>query len=241
MTIQQTIRSFLLCLVFPTASFAQYGAMPSQELMQKAEAGDVEAQFRLGSRYDSGDRVRRDGEEAIKWYRRAAEAGYANAQNSMGSVMQAEKRYEEARPWYERAAAQGQPLAINSLGYLYDLGLGVTQDRQKGFEFYSRAADLGWAEAMWNLANMYGAGQLGNKDLDMACVWTFRALKYVEPNWRQTLAPAARAAGFFERSFPKDQFVACKQKAEEWQPANGRTKRDAQQGAAGDAATAPRP
>lgn len=228
----KTIRLFLLCLAFPAAVFAQYDAMSFQELMQKAEAGDVEAQFRLGSRYDTGDRVSRDGAQATKWYRRAAEAGHANAQNSMGSIMQAEKRYEEARSWYERAAAQGQPLAINSLGYLYDLGLGVAQDRQKGFELYSRAADLGWAEAMWNLANIYGAGQLGTKDLGMACVWTFRAVKYVDPNGRQRLAPAARAAGFFERSFPKDQLAACKQKAEEWQPANASAGQGTQQGAA---------
>jgi hypothetical protein len=46
------------------------------------------------------------------------------------------------------------------------------------------------------------------------------------------LAPAARAAGFFERSFPKDQFVACKQKADAWQPANVSAKQDAHQGAA---------
>ena len=94
----------------------------------------------------------------------------------MGSALQAEKRYEEARLWYEKAAAQNHPLAINSLGYLYDLGLGVPQDRRKGF--YSRAADMGEPEAMWNIANMYGAGQMGPKDMVMACIWTYRAHRF---------------------------------------------------------------
>jgi TPR repeat protein len=228
-------RSLFTCAVVFAAPvcLAQYGVISPQELTQKAEAGDVEAQFRLGSAYDSGAGVPRDGTQARKWYRRAAEAGHAEAQNSMASVLQAERRYEEARSWYERAAAQGHPLATNSLGYLYDLGLGVSQDRRKGFELYSSAADLGWAEAMWNLANIYGAGQLGEKDLDMACVWTLRALKYVEPGWRQSLVPASRAAGFFERDFPEHRFSACKQRAEDWRPSNAKPKRDAQQPAGG--------
>src|SRR5471032_756809 len=94
---------FSLSVAFPLTAIAQYGAMLTQELMERAEAGDIEAQFRLGSRYDTGDRATSDGGETIKWYRRAAEAGHANAQNSMGSVIQAEKRYEEALHWYERA------------------------------------------------------------------------------------------------------------------------------------------
>jgi TPR repeat protein len=215
--------------------------MSSEELMQKAEAGDVEAQFRIGARYDSGDRVPRDGAEAVRWYRRAAEAGHANAQNSMGSILQAEKHYEQARPWYEHAAAQGHAQAINNLAYLYDLGLGTTQDRRKAFDLYSRAADLAWAEAMWNLANMYGAGQLEKKDLDMSCVWTFRALRFVPPNSEPRFAQAYRVANAFERNFKPERLSACKQKAESWKPPALQSGTDAQQGPAGDAAKAARP
>src|SRR5438067_4015311 len=215
----------------PLLAFAQ--AMTSlDEIKQKAEAGDKEAQFQLGSAYDSA--------QAMKWYLRSAEAGYAEAQNSVGSDLQAEKRYEDARRWYERAAAQGHALAINNLAYLYDLGLGVKQDRQRGFELYSRAADLGWAEAMWNLANMYGAGQLGDKDLNMACVWTLRAVRFADPGEKQRFAPAFRAAAYFERNFTAEKLAACKQKSESWSPA-GMNQSNAQQGAAGDAPKAARP
>src|SRR5512139_252711 len=65
-----------------------------------------------------------------------ARAGDAVAQNDLGSALQAEKRYEDAFPWYQRAAARGMPLAINNLAYLYELGLGVAQDRKKAFELY---------------------------------------------------------------------------------------------------------
>jgi TPR repeat protein len=212
-----------------------------EDVQRKAEAGDREAQFRVGSAYDSGVGVPRDGAEAMKWYLRAAEAGHAEAQNSVGSGLQAEKRYGEARIWYERAAAQGHALATNNLAYLHDLGLGVKQDRQKGFELYTRAADLGWAEAMWNLANMYGAGQLGEKDLDMACVWTLRTVRFVNPKEKQRFAPAFRAAGFFERQFAAEKLSVCRQKSEAWNPSTLATQKDAQQGAAGDAPKAARP
>ena len=244
--VSMTTRSFIgpisiwaLALV-PLLALAQ-AVTSIEEVKQKAQAGDKDAQFRLGNAYDSGAEVPRDGAEAMKWYMRAAAAGHAEAQNSVGSGLQAEKRYEEARVWYERAAAQGHALATNNLAYLYDLGLGVKQDRQKGFELYSRAADLGWAEAMWNLANMYGAGQLGQKDLDMACVWTLRAVRFANPKDKQRFAPAFRAAGFFERQFPAEKLSACKQKSEAWSPSAMTTQKDAQQGAVGDAPKAARP
>ena len=90
--------------------------------------------------------------------------------------MQSEKRYAEALPWYQKASEQDHALATNNLAYLNDLGLGVAQDRQKAFALFSRADDLDWAEAMWNIANMYGAGQLGEPpDLLSACLSTIRA------------------------------------------------------------------
>ena len=49
-----------------------------------AEAGDVEAQFKLGVMYDHGENVPQDFAEAMKWYRVAAEQGHAEAQLAFG-------------------------------------------------------------------------------------------------------------------------------------------------------------
>jgi uncharacterized protein len=188
-----------------------------QELITKGKAGDVEAQFRVATAYDWGKGAPRDGAEAMKWYLLAAEQGFAEAQNSVGSGLQAEKRYAEALPWYEKATEQGNPLATNNLAYLHDLGLGVKQDRQKAFELYSQAADLGWSEAMWNIANMYGAGQLGKKDMVMACVWTFRTGKYAAP--RDPLV--ARSSDYmqrFQKILSTDQLATCKLDGDNWAP-----------------------
>lgn len=44
-------------------------------LLEKAQAGDVEAQLSLGNIYYSGDGVEKDLFEANKWYFKAAEQG----------------------------------------------------------------------------------------------------------------------------------------------------------------------
>ncbi|BET26678.1 Sel1 repeat-containing protein [Limnobacter thiooxidans] len=199
----------------------------TKALIIKAEAGDVDAQLRVGAAYDFGKGAPRDGTEAMKWYRMAADRGNAEAQNSVGSTLQAEKRYEEALLWYEKASAQGHALATNNLAYLHDLGLGVKQDRRKGFELYSRAADLGWAEAMWNIANMYGAGQVGDKDMVSACVWAKRAQKFSSPQERQLQSHLSRVIPQLERMLSSEQLASCSEQSENWAPIALR-KKDAQ-------------
>jgi hypothetical protein len=189
-------------------------------LLKGANSGDAKTQFMLGAAYDFGRGAPKDAAEAAKWYRASADQGYAEAQNSVGSALQAEKKFSEALPWYEKASAQGHALATNNLAYLHDLGLGVPQDRRKGFELYSKAADLGWAEAMWNLANMYGSGQLGKEDLLMACVWIIRAKRYASPSESQLHAQVARVLPRLERMLPPATLANCKEQGESWRPSH---------------------
>ena len=57
------------------------------ETKTKAEKGDAKAQHLLGGIYESGSRVvsvKQDIKEAVKWYRKAAEQGYIDAQMKLG-------------------------------------------------------------------------------------------------------------------------------------------------------------
>jgi len=63
------------------------------------------------------------------------------------------------------------PLAINAyapaqntIGYLYKNGLGVQKDYKEAVKWYSKAADGGHLEAMFNLANAYRLGKCVNVD-----------------------------------------------------------------------------
>ena len=118
-----------------------------QALLAKAMAGDPLAQYRVGVAYDYGRGAPADPVVAMKWYRTAADAGYADAQNSVGSLLQAEAKFAEAFEWFEKAAAQEHPRAVSNLAYLYESGQGVAQDARKAFELYTRAANLGFGDA----------------------------------------------------------------------------------------------
>ena len=217
--IKYLIIGLLLTLCFGGESFAAESLSKENKiLIEKAKSGDAEAQFRIASAYDSGRGAPRNGAKAMEWYLMAANNGMAEAQNSVGSGRQSEKKYEEALVWYTKAADQNHPLAINNLAYLYDLGLGVKQDRRKGFELYLKSANLGWAEAMWNLANMYGAGNIGEKDLYSACVWSLRAKKYAEPDNDRLHNAMKGIVPYLERTLNNEEFKKCENEAEAWVP-----------------------
>lgn len=121
-----------------------------------------------------------------------------------------------------------------NLAYLYDLGLGVKQDRRRAFELYSRAADLGWAEAMWNIANMYGAGQLGQPDLVAACTWTVRTQRFADLKHQALQAHIRRVVPQLERMLTSDQLATCRKDGESWMPQARKGTTDSHPNAAAD-------
>jgi hypothetical protein len=59
------------------------------ELLQLADQGDAAAQFALGVRYETGDGVPQDDEEAVRWFNRAAEQDDPGAQGMLGAYYSA--------------------------------------------------------------------------------------------------------------------------------------------------------
>jgi TPR repeat protein len=122
-----------------------------QELKEKAEKGDPKAQYALGFKCNQNE----DYAEAVKWYRRAAEQGYAMAQFNLGIMYEfgvgVLQDYAEAVKWYRRAAEQGHAMAQCNLGIMYDSGQGVPQDYAEAAKWYRRAAEQGHAKAQFNL------------------------------------------------------------------------------------------
>ena len=56
-----------------------------EDTKAKAEKGDAIAQWSLGTAYHKGEGVTKDDAEAAKWFRKAAEQNYAQAQRNLGS------------------------------------------------------------------------------------------------------------------------------------------------------------
>src|SRR5262249_159372 len=66
---------------------------PLPELIKLADQGDAEAQYRLALIYFLGQGVPKNDEESMKWYRKAAVQGLADAQAMLGAY------YRERKEW----------------------------------------------------------------------------------------------------------------------------------------------
>jgi uncharacterized protein len=97
-----------------------------------AEAGEPEAQYRLGVMYADGKGVAPNDAEAALWFERAASQGNAAAQYNLGASyaegVGVRRDMETAAKWFHRAADQGNVLAQLNLGLQYAAGAGVAQD-----------------------------------------------------------------------------------------------------------------
>jgi TPR repeat protein len=98
-----------------------------------------------------GEGVAKDPVEAVKWYRKAAEQGIAEAQNNLGvCFMNGEgvaKDPVEAVKWYRKAAEQGHANAQNNLGECFMNGQGVAKDLEEAAKWFQKATDQGYTNA----------------------------------------------------------------------------------------------
>ncbi|MDE5548533.1 MAG: sel1 repeat family protein, partial [Clostridia bacterium] len=85
------------------------------ELIAKAEAGDAEAQNKLGGCYAKGEGVAQDYAKSLYWCTKAAEQGLAKAQTNLGSCYYfgrgVVQDYTKAVYWYKKAAEQNLRVA----------------------------------------------------------------------------------------------------------------------------------
>jgi len=93
---------------------------------------------------DNGQGVLLDEAEAARWYRLAADQGYAGAQNNLGVMYQngtgVPQDDAEALRLYRLAADQGNARAQNNLGFMYNSGRGIPQDYVEAHMWYNLAA-----------------------------------------------------------------------------------------------------
>lgn len=140
--------------------------------LAKAQGGDVNYQYGVGSLYAGGLGVPRDPAAAFRWFERAARNDHAAAQAAIGIAYAkgdgVEADYQEARSWLEKAAAKGYPTAEERLGWIYRNGFGVAKDIEKAKELYESASALGNPEARNALAELYEHGEGVDRDINKA-------------------------------------------------------------------------
>jgi hypothetical protein len=97
--------------------------------------------------YTKGESVEQDFKETVKWWRKAAEQGYATAQYNLGMMYATgegvPQDYKEAIKWYRKSAEQGVPYAQYNLGWMYKRGEGVMEDYVTAYAWFNIAAANG--------------------------------------------------------------------------------------------------
>lgn len=104
---------------------------------------------------------RADFATAIPVLRKAADAGHAQAQALLASILDAADQDEEAVAYYRKAAAAGNLDGIFGLGTMIATGEGVAKNVGEARKLYIRAAEAGHKPAIAALAAGYIHGDLG--------------------------------------------------------------------------------
>ena len=119
-----------------------------------AVAGDPVAQFNIGQAYKLGRGVEMDHDQAIAWYKRAADQGHVEAFDNYGMMLFNMNRRAEAMPYIETSAARGEARAQYVLGTAHFNGDIATKDWPRAYALMTRASSKGLAQASARLAEL---------------------------------------------------------------------------------------
>lgn len=114
-----------------------------QDLIQKANNGDIQAQLDLADYYQG----EKDYTNMFYWTQKLANQGDAVAQFNLGMMYYngegVHQDYAKAVEWYTKSANQGDAKAQNNLGGMYVKGQGVRQNYRTAKEWFGKACDNG--------------------------------------------------------------------------------------------------
>jgi TPR repeat protein len=145
-------------------------ALAMQWLKQAAEQGITNAMYELYRSYSDGRGVEVNFPEAIRWLQKEAATGDAYAEGELARQLVEAKnntitnftdkgsRMKEAVRLYSLAAKQGDQGSQTRLADLYLDGTYVEKDELRGVELMRNATDLGSAQAMARLSELYSEG-----------------------------------------------------------------------------------
>ena len=115
------------------------------ELRKSAEAGDADAQFRLGEALlQNPTRSAENSSNAVQWLQMAAENGNTEAMIVLGRLSRSGvgilQNFGQSAKWIQTAATRGNPEGMLELGRLYRDGVGVEKDSVRAYVWFNRAS-----------------------------------------------------------------------------------------------------
>lgn len=131
-------------------------------ILQSAESGNAKAMNRIGSFYDNGlVHAKKRYEEAAKWYRKAAEHGYAYGKYNLAILQKFGdiKRDENEVVRLIQECMDEIPDAMAIYGELVSLGYGkLKKNYKEAVEWYRKSIDKGSVAGLFYLGKAYYYG-----------------------------------------------------------------------------------
>ena len=146
-----------------------------QKFQSLAANGDANAEANLGYMYISGQGVRQDYAEALKWIQKAVDQNNAFAQRQLGYLYEmgqgVRQDFAEAVRWYRKSAEQGDAVGQANLGNMYRSGHGVSQDYAEALKWIQKSTAQNNAVGQRQLGYLYERGQGVQQDYVEAVKW----------------------------------------------------------------------
>lgn len=128
---------------------------------QAATFGYAPSQYRLGTFFEFGIYgCKVDSAQSIKWYSKAAEKGYADAELALsgwylsGADGYLRQNDNNAYLWARKAADRGHARAEFAVGHYFEVGIGVATDLEEARRWYELSAGKGYKRAVQRLAEL---------------------------------------------------------------------------------------
>lgn len=148
-----------------------------------AKLGSAHAQYQLARRFESGDGVRKDIDQAFNWYQKAAIQGHSQALNQVAFLILTILEEGDVRVDKEQAfellikAAENKELndiGFYLLAYCYEHSIHFDKDVDKAKELYKQAAQKGSIKAMYRLGVLFAKEETEQEKIT-AVEWLFLA------------------------------------------------------------------
>ena len=136
-----------------------------------------DACVKIGQMYEQGADLPKNSQQAVTWYRKAADAGSGEATIALAVMYLKGNDVAQARPWCEAAAKAKLVGGYHCLAYLYQRGAGVAQDLSTAFKYYKAAAEMAHPPSMYALGVMYENGEGTKLDRIKAFSWLIMAAR----------------------------------------------------------------
>ena len=169
-----------LAFCYETGCGIEKSAEQAEKWREKAWWGSPKAPYKIAKAYEGiGGRLADFGKSAIRFYRIAAEMGYAVAQCELGFAYEdginVQENPTEAFRWYLEAANQNDASAQCALGSCFCFGYGVEQNAAEAARWYRKAAENGDTQAQNSLGDCFFKGEGCDQDREEAVKWYRKA------------------------------------------------------------------